>query len=112
MFPKNQVTVYKRVLTKRGVEFKSVNYMEERLPVSELKDLLRRAGLRPEEAVRTKEAAYKQHVMGKNLSGDELLSVIAAHPELLQRPIVVREGKAVLARSVENLGKLGIRSNR
>jgi arsenate reductase (glutaredoxin) len=99
-------------LTERGIEFKSVNYMEERLPVSELKDLLRRAGLCPEEVVRTKEAAYKQHVMGKNLSGDDLLKVIAAHPELLQRPIVVREGRAVLARPVENLGKLGIRSSR
>jgi arsenate reductase (glutaredoxin) len=99
-------------LTERGVEFKSVNYMEERLPVSELKDLLRRAGLRPEEVVRTKEAAYKQHVMGKNLSGEDLLKVIAAHPELLQRPIVVRKGKAVLARPMQNLAKLGIRSSR
>ena len=99
-------------MTERGVEFNRVNYLEERLLVSELKELLRRAGLRPEEVVRTKEAAYKQHVMGKKLSGDDLLKVIAAHPELLQRPIVVREGKAVLARPVENLEKLGIRSSR
>ena len=74
-----------------------------------MKQLLRRAGLRPEQVVRTKEAAYKQYVADKNLSGDALLKVIAAHPELLQRPIVVREGKAVLARPVENLKRLGIR---
>ena len=96
-------------MTQRGVEFKSVNYIEEPLSASELKDLLRRAGLRPEEAVRTKEPAYKQYVVGKNLSDDELLKVIASHPQLLQRPIVIREGKAVLARPVENLGKLGIK---
>ena len=83
--------------------------MEEPLAVSELKDLLRRTGLRPEQIVRTKEPAYKEYVMGKNLSGDDLLKVIATHPQLLQRPIVVREGKAVLARPVENLGKLGIK---
>jgi len=36
-----------------------------------------------------------------------LLQVMAAHPELIQRPIVVRGGKAVLARPVENLSNLG-----
>jgi arsenate reductase (glutaredoxin) len=96
-------------LTQRGVEFKSVNCIEEPLSVSDLKDLLRLAGLRPEAVVRTKEAAYKEYVMGKNLNDDDLFKVIAAHPQLLQRPIVVREGKAVLARPVENLGKLGIK---
>jgi arsenate reductase (glutaredoxin) len=83
-----------------------VNYIEQPLSAPELKKLLRQAGLRAEQAVRTKEPAYKQFVAGKNLSGDELLQVMAAHPELLQRPIVVREGKAVLARPVENLSKL------
>jgi len=91
------------------VEFKAINPIEQRLSFSALKDLLRRASLRPEQVVRTKEAAYKQYVADKNLSGDALLHVIAAHPELLQRPIVVRAGKAVLARPIENLKKLGIR---
>jgi len=91
------------------VEFKSVNYIEEPLSAAELKDLLRRAGLRPEQVVRTKEPAYMEYVMGKNLSDDDLLKVMVAHPQLLQRPMVVREGKAVLARPVENLGKLGIK---
>jgi arsenate reductase (glutaredoxin) len=90
------------------VEFESVNYIEQPLSAPELKKLLRRASLRAEQVVRTKEPAYKQYVAGKNLSDDELLQVMAAHPELLQRPIVVREGKAVLARPVENLSKLGI----
>lgn len=91
-----------------SVEFKTVNYIEHPLSFSELKDLLWRTGLRPEEIVRTKEVAYKQYVTGKNLSGEELLKVIAVHPELLQRPIVVREERAVLTRPVANLRKLGI----
>jgi arsenate reductase len=95
-------------LAEQGVEFKAINPIEQRLSFSALKDLLRRASLRPEQVVRTKEAAYKQYVADKNLSGDALLKVIAEHPELLQRPIVVREGKAVLARPLENLKKLGI----
>lgn len=58
--------------------------------------------------MRTKEPSYKQYVADKDLSDAELVEVMAAHPELIQRPIVVREGKGVLARPVENLKKLGL----
>jgi arsenate reductase len=79
------------------------------LSAEELKGLLRRAGLRPNDVMRTKEDAYRKFVAGKNLSDDELVKIMVAHPELLQRPIVVRGEKAVLARPVGNLAKLGIR---
>jgi len=82
--------------------------MEERLSADKLKQLLRSAGLRPQDALRTNEAAYRQHVAGKNLSDDQLLQIMTEYPELLQRPIVVREDKAVLARPVEKLAELQI----
>lgn len=71
--------------------------------------MLRQAGLRPQDVLRMKEPAYKQYVADKELRDDELLRVMAAHPELIQRPIVVRDGKAVLARPVENLNKLALK---
>jgi arsenate reductase len=95
-------------LTAKGVDFESINYMEKRLSADELKQLLRGAGLRPQDALRTNEDAYRQHVAGKNLSDDQLLQVIAEYPELLQRPIVVRENKVVLARPVDKLKELDI----
>jgi arsenate reductase (glutaredoxin) len=82
--------------------------MQERLSADELKELLHRAGLRPQDALRTNEAVYRQHVAGKNLSDDELLQIMTEYPEILQRPIVLRENKAVLARPVEKLTELGI----
>jgi arsenate reductase len=95
-------------LTEKGVVFESINYMEERLSTDKLKQLLRNAGLRPQDVLRTNEDAYRQHVAGKNLSDDELLHIMSEYPEMLQRPIVVRENKAVLARPVEKLTELGI----
>ena len=83
--------------------------MEERFSARELKQLLRVAGLRPQDALRTNEAAYREHVAGKNLSDDELFQIMAEYPELLQRPIVVQENRAVLARPVERLTELGIK---
>jgi arsenate reductase (glutaredoxin) len=96
-------------LTTQGVEFETVNYIEHPLSADELKSLLRRAGLKPQDVLRTKEPAFRDFVAGKNLDDDELLELMAQHPELLQRPIVARGDKAVLARPVANLAKLGIK---
>ena len=88
--------------------FETVNYIEKPLSAAGLKQLLRQAGLKPHEVLRAKEGAYREHVAGKNLSDEQLLAVMARHPELMQRPIVVRGNKAVLAREIEKLGDLGI----
>jgi len=73
-----------------------------------LKQLLRASGLKPSEALRTNDAIYKEKVAGKNLSEEELIRLMVKHPELIQRPIVVKGKKAVLARPAEKLADLGI----
>jgi len=83
-----------------------VNYIEEPLSASSLKQLLRKAGLKPGDVVRTKEAAYKELIAGKDLTDEQMLELMAKHPELLQRPIVVRGNKAVLARPVNKVDEL------
>jgi arsenate reductase len=95
-------------LTAKGVEFEAVDYTRQPLTADALKKLLRSAGLKPMDAMRSKEAAYKQFVAAKNLSDDQLVRVMAAHPELIQRPLVVRGKKVVLARPVERLSDLGV----
>jgi arsenate reductase len=85
-----------------------VDYTRQPLTADALKKLLRLAGLKPMNAMRTREAAYKQLVAGKNLQDDELVSLMIKHPELIQRPLVVRGKKVVLARPVERLSDLGI----
>ena len=85
-----------------------MDYTRQPLTADALKKLLRSAGLKPIDAMRTREAAYKQFVAGKNLKDDELVSLMIKHPELIQRPLVVRGKKAVLARPVERLSDLGI----
>jgi arsenate reductase len=59
--------------------------------------------------LRKNEAAYGKYVAGKNLSDEQLIRVMIEHPELIQRPIVVRGNKAVLARPVDKLVELGIK---
>jgi arsenate reductase len=116
---KEKITVYekptctkcrevRKALTDRGIDFEPINYFEHPLSANRLKQLLRTAGLSPWDALRKNEPSYKELVAGKELSKDELIRLMAGHPELLQRPIVVRGGKAVLARPAEKLGDLGL----
>jgi len=96
-------------LTEKGIDFEGINYVEKPLSAVDLQELLQSAGLRPQAAIRTNEAAYRQHVVGQNLSDEQLVRVMAEHPELIQRPIVVRGSKVVLARPVDKLAELGIK---
>lgn len=95
-------------MTEKAIPFESIDYTKESLSAGELKRLLESAGLKPEEALRKNEAAYRQYVADKNLSDQQLIRAMAEHPELIQRPIVARGGKAVLARPADRLSELGI----
>jgi arsenate reductase len=98
--------IVKKELNEKGIEFDTINYFEQPLTPKLLKKLLKAAGIKPSEALRTKEDAYKQYVAGKNLDDQQLIEAMVKHPELIQRPIVVKGGKAVIPRPIENLKKL------
>jgi arsenate reductase (glutaredoxin) len=95
-------------LTEKGVEFEAINFFEQPMTADLLKQLLRAAGLKPSEALRTNDVVYKEKVAGKSLGDDELIRRMVKHPELIQRPLVVKGKKAVLARPAEKLADLGL----
>lgn len=95
-------------MTEKGIGYRSVHYIDEPLSANDLKSLLRSAGMKPLEVLRKNEAVYREQVSGKDLSDAQLIDLMVRHPELIQRPIVVRGEKAVLARPVDRLSELGI----
>jgi arsenate reductase (glutaredoxin) len=92
------------LLTERGVDFERVDYHVEPLSEAKIRELLAKAGLTASEAARTKEPLYAE--LGAGASDDELIALMAQHPKLLQRPIVERGDRAVLARPVERVLEL------
>ena len=93
-------------MTEKGVEYETVNYLEHPLSAAELKKVLHEAGLKPQDAVRSTE--LKVLAGERKFTDDALIAFMAKHPEVIQRPLVVKGSKAVLARPVERLSDLGI----
>jgi arsenate reductase (glutaredoxin) len=90
-----------------GVDFEAVDYYTDPIPKAKLKDLLRKMGLTPRELLRTKEARYKALRLGdRELTDDELVELMAENPDLIQRPIVEKGSRAILARPAERLREL------
>src|SRR5215213_3168505 len=93
-----------RLLGERGVDFERVNFHVEPLPAQRIRELLAKAAIAPRDALRTREAAYSElGLADREMGDDELIELMADHPELLQRPIVERGERAVLARPPERV---------
>ena len=96
-----------KLLEEEGVDFERVNYTIEPLDRTTLRRLLAKAGLGPRDVLRTRESAYRELGLDDRTVDDEtVLRAIVEHPELLQRPIVERGDRAVLARPVEKVREL------
>jgi arsenate reductase len=92
------------LLTERGIEFERMNFHVDPLSAEQIRELLGKAGLRPADALRVNEPVYASLALAeRDVSDDDLISLMAEHPELLQRPIVVRGDRAVLARPPERV---------
>lgn len=93
------------LLQEMGVPFERVDYIVDPIPRSRLGELLARAGLAPREVLRAKEARA-EGIDPAGLGDAQLLDLLAERPHLLQRPIVVRGDRVVLARPPERVREL------
>jgi arsenate reductase len=95
------------ILKDRGVNFEAINYYETPLDGEQLRVLIEQMGISPRDLLRKGEQVYRDLNLGKReVSDDELIRLMVEHPDLIQRPIVVRGNKAVLARPPQNLEEL------
>jgi len=95
------------LLRAEGVEFEQVEYTIDPISKTKLRELLDKLGLSPRELLRTKAPQYRELGLDRDgVSDDVLLDAMASHPELVQRPIVERGDRAVLARPAEKVRAL------
>jgi arsenate reductase len=106
VYEKRTCTTCRKVadlLRSRGVEYEDVQYHVEGISEQRIRELLAMAAIPASEALRMREEGAAELA---GASEDEIVAAMAARPELLQRPIVVRGDRAVLARPPEKVLEL------
>ena len=92
------------LIEEKGIEPEIVLYLEQTPDAKTLKSLIGKLGITPRELLRKGEAEYRENnLQDSSLGDDQLIAAMVEHPKLIERPIVVSGGKAVLGRPPENV---------
>jgi len=91
------------LIEEKGENFIIKEYLKTPPSKEELKKITELLEIKPLDLIRKGEAEFKENYKGKNLSDDEWLDAMIAHPKLIERPIVLFENKAVIGRPPENV---------
>ena len=111
----NKITIYHNpkcsksrkaleIIKSKNIEPTIILSLVNKLSKAEVKDLLSKLGLSIRDILRTGEDKYKKNnLKNENLSDNKLIEFLIKFPKLLQRPIVVKNSKAVIGRPPENI---------
>jgi arsenate reductase (glutaredoxin) len=95
------------LIEEKGIAPKVVDYLKAPPTVAELKNILKKLGLRARDIVRKGEARYAElGLKERDIGEDELLTLMVANPILIERPIVVSGDKAAIGRPPEAVSKI------
>ena len=96
-----------KLLEDNNCEIEIINYLEIDLDVLLIKDTLEKLSLKPRDILRKSEQDYKHNNLKiEDFSDNELIDYMIKYPKLIERPIVIKEDRAVLGRPPENVLEL------
>ena len=91
------------ILEKSTLSFETINYLNSPISVAELSEIIELLKIAPIDLVRKNESVWKEHYKGKDLSDSEIIIAMVENPKLIERPIVINHGKAVIGRPPESI---------
>lgn len=89
------------LLEGRGLEPRIIEYLKDTPTAAELAAIVKKLGIAPEALVRKGEDVYKAKYAGRTLSDAQWIDAMVADPILIERPVVIAGGKAVIGRPPE-----------
>ncbi len=87
------------LLEEKGVEAEVIEYLDTPPSEDELKEIIEMLGIKPRDLMRKKEKIYKElELKDDSLPDHALIMAMVSHPQLIERPIVIKDGKAAIGR--------------
>jgi arsenate reductase len=91
------------MLEDKGIEVEIMEYLKTPPTEKELKDLLKKLGLKPMDIIRTKEPLFQEKFKGKKHTDVEGIKIMMKNPILIERPIAIEGNKAIVGRPPKNI---------
>ncbi len=91
------------ILNGQGCEVEIIEYLKDTPNETELKTVLKKLGLKPQELLRKKEPLFAEKYKDKKLTDGQWLKVMVKNPILIERPVALYGNKAVIGRPVERV---------
>lgn len=91
------------LLEENGIDAEIVRYLDTPPSKEELAAVLKMLGITARELMRTKEEIYKTLNLAEENNEDRLIAAMIENPKLIERPIIIKDGKAVIGRPIENI---------
>ena len=88
-------------LNEAGHEYTIVKYLEDVPTAQELKEVIKKLGIKPIELVRQKEQIWIEKFKDKPMTNTQIIKAMMKYPVLIERPIVINGDKAIIARPLE-----------
>ena len=89
------------ILEASKLNFEIIKYLETPPSKDELTEIIKLLGIDPIDLVRKTEAIWKENYKGKTLTNSEVINAMVENPKLIERPIIINNGKAVIGRPPE-----------
>jgi len=94
------------LLEEKGIDAEVVKYLDTPPTKEEIMEVLKMLGISARELMRTKEAIYKELNLKEVTDEEKLIEAMVNNPKLIERPIVIKDGKAAIGRPIENIMEL------
>lgn len=89
------------ILEEKNEALNIIEYLKAPPTKSELIKIIALLGIKPEQLIRKSEADFKEHFKGQAITDEGWINAMVDYPKLIERPIVIKNGKAVLGRPPE-----------
>lgn len=94
------------LLEEKGINADVIKYLESTPTKEQLTDVLKKLNMSAKELLRTGEDVYKELNLKDENDEEKLIDIMVENPILIERPIIIKDDKAVIARPIENLEEL------
>jgi arsenate reductase len=93
-------------IEQQEIEFEIIKYLDNPPSYETLLKIIEMLNFKPIELVRQKEQIWIDEYKNKTLTDNQIITAMITHPILIERPIIIKDDKAIIGREIDKIASL------